>query len=104
MTTTKKLNMPHVCHSHGSVQVPSGENEDSIPEGAAAPYTPSDLDMEDLEEFALMPAPQGHTVRCRITRDKKGVDRGIFPTYYLHMELEDGKKVGGILLFFLFLS
>ncbi|XP_076466515.1 tubby-related protein 3-like isoform X2 [Babylonia areolata] len=69
-----------------------GENEAKGPEGAEALFTSGDLATEDLEEFAVMPAPQGQTVRCRITRDKKGVDRGIFPTYYLHMELEDGKK------------
>lgn len=60
--------------------------------GLTRSYSPS-FGTTDLEEFALMPAPQGHNIKCRITRDKKGVDRGIFPTYYLHMELEDGKKV-----------
>lgn len=47
---------------------------------------------ENLDDFVLKPAPQGVTIKCRITRDKKGVDRGIYPTYYLHMEREDGKK------------
>ena len=32
-------------------------------------------------------------MKCRITRDKKGIDRGVYPTYYLHLEREDGKKV-----------
>ena len=32
-------------------------------------------------------------MKCRITRDKKGLDRGIYPTYYLHLEREDHKKV-----------
>ena len=77
------------------LQVAGGENEASMPQGAEGPYSPGDFSAEDLEEFVAMPAPQGHTIKCRITRDKKGVDRGIFPTYYLHMELEDGKKVGG---------
>ena len=72
----------------------SGENEADMPMGAEGPYSPGNINTEALEEFAAMPAPQGHTIKCRITRDKKGVDRGIFPTYYLHMELEDGKKVG----------
>ncbi|KAK2163920.1 hypothetical protein LSH36_72g06041 [Paralvinella palmiformis] len=48
---------------------------------------------EDLEDFVFRPAPQGVTIKCRITRDKKGVDRGMFPTYFLHMERDDGKKV-----------
>ncbi|VDP39874.1 unnamed protein product [Schistosoma margrebowiei] len=42
----------------------------------------------NLEEFIMKPAPQGVTIRCRITRDKRGVDRGIFPSYYLHLEKE----------------
>ncbi|CAH8566536.1 unnamed protein product [Schistosoma turkestanicum] len=46
---------------------------------------------ENLEEFIMKPAPQGVTVRCRITRDKQGVDRGIFPSYYLHLEKGDRK-------------
>ncbi|VDO76207.1 unnamed protein product, partial [Schistosoma mattheei] len=33
----------------------------------------------------------GVTIRCRITRDKRGVDHGIFPSYYLHLEKEDCK-------------
>lgn len=51
------------------------------------------MDVDDLEEFALRPAPQGVRVKCRITRDKKGMDRGMYPTYYLHLEKDDGKKV-----------
>ncbi|KAK3590562.1 hypothetical protein CHS0354_039692 [Potamilus streckersoni] len=68
------------------------ENDDrSSPGGAAGrSYTPDAT--ENLDEFVLRPAPQGVTIKCRITRDKKGVDRGIYPTYFLHMEREDGKK------------
>uniref|UniRef100_A0A3Q3WVU2 Tubby-like protein n=1 Tax=Mola mola TaxID=94237 RepID=A0A3Q3WVU2_MOLML len=51
------------------------------------------IDVDDLEEFSLRPAPQGVRVKCRITRDKKGMDRGMYPTYYLHLEKEDGKKM-----------
>ena len=36
---------------------------------------------------------KGTLVKCRITRDRKGMDRGLFPTYFLHMEREDGRKV-----------
>ena len=49
--------------------------------------------LEDIEDFVFRPAPRGVTIKCRITRDKKGVDRGMFPTYFLHMEKDDGKKV-----------
>ena len=48
---------------------------------------------ENMDEFVVKPAPQGVTIKCRITRDKKGVDRGIYPTYFLHMERDDGKRV-----------
>ncbi|XP_029317590.1 tubby-related protein 3 isoform X4 [Cottoperca gobio] len=51
------------------------------------------IDVANLEEFVLLPAPRGVTVKCRITRDKKGMDRGLYPTYFMHMEREDGKRV-----------
>ncbi|XP_014810315.1 PREDICTED: tubby protein homolog [Calidris pugnax] len=65
-------------------------------EAASAPSPSTNeplIDVDDLEEFAIRPAPQGVTVKCRITRDKKGMDRGMYPTYYLHLEREHGKKV-----------
>lgn len=49
--------------------------------------------LDDLAAFSTEPCPQGITVRCRITRDKKGMDRGMFPTYFLHLERQDGRKV-----------
>ncbi|NXX42067.1 TULP3 protein, partial [Tricholaema leucomelas] len=49
-------------------------------------------EVENLEDFALRPAPRGITVKCRITRDKKGMDRGLFPTYYMHLERDDSRK------------
>lgn len=51
------------------------------------------MSLEDLEQFAMRPAPRDVTIQCRITRDRRGVEKGIFPTYYLHMEKEDGKRV-----------
>lgn len=55
------------------------------------------IEVDNLEEFVLRPAPQGVTIKCRVTRDKKGMDRGLYPTYYLH--LDNDKKVswgGGV--------
>ncbi|OWK53792.1 Tubby-related protein 1 [Lonchura striata] len=49
------------------------------------------IEVDNLEEFVLQPAPQGVTVKCRVTRDKRGMDRGLYPTYYLH--LDNDKKV-----------
>ncbi|XP_005160427.1 uncharacterized protein si:dkey-220f10.4 isoform X2 [Danio rerio] len=53
----------------------------------------SPMSLEDLEQFAMRPAPRDVTIQCRITRDRRGVEKGIYPTYYLHMEKEDGKRV-----------
>lgn len=53
-------------------------------------------EVENLEDFAYSPAPRGVTVKCRVTRDKKGMDRGLFPTYYMHLEKEENRKVQGL--------
>uniref|UniRef100_A0AAY5L8T6 TUB like protein 1b n=1 Tax=Esox lucius TaxID=8010 RepID=A0AAY5L8T6_ESOLU len=50
-----------------------------------------DIEFDSLEEFVLQPAPQGATVKCKMTRDKRGMDKGLYPTYYLHLDNE--KKV-----------
>ncbi|XP_040593189.1 tubby-related protein 3 isoform X2 [Mesocricetus auratus] len=62
--------------------------------GATAQQGEAQLgEVENLEDFAYSPAPRGITVRCRVTRDKKGVDRGLFPTYYMHLEKEENRKI-----------
>ncbi|XP_036764078.2 tubby-related protein 3 isoform X4 [Manis pentadactyla] len=62
--------------------------------GTAAQQADNQLgEVENLEDFAYSPAPRGITVRCRITRDKKGMDRGLFPTYYMHLEKDENRKV-----------
>ncbi|KAF7647160.1 hypothetical protein LDENG_00176580 [Lucifuga dentata] len=53
----------------------------------------SPISVEDLEAFALRPAPRDTMIQCRVTRDRRGVEKGIYPTYYLHLEKEDGKRV-----------
>ncbi|XP_020859349.1 LOW QUALITY PROTEIN: tubby-related protein 2 [Phascolarctos cinereus] len=47
---------------------------------------------EDMEAYVLRPALRSRTVQCRISRDKQGVDKGIFPFYYLYLEEPDGRK------------
>ncbi|RXN03694.1 tubby-related 1 isoform X1 [Labeo rohita] len=54
-----------------------------------APSPP--IEFDNLEEFVLQPAQQGVMVKCKVTRDKRGMDRGLYPTYYLHLDNE--KKV-----------
>ncbi|XP_044141616.1 tubby-related protein 1 [Bufo gargarizans] len=49
------------------------------------------IEVDNLEKFVLRPAPQGVTIKCKVTRDKKGMDRGWYPTYYVH--LDNDKKV-----------
>ncbi|KAI9531779.1 hypothetical protein NQZ68_038172 [Dissostichus eleginoides] len=53
----------------------------------------SPISVEDLEKFALRPASRDVTIQCRVTRDRRGMEKGMYPTYYLHMEKEDGNRV-----------
>ncbi|KAB1254409.1 Tubby-related protein 3 [Camelus dromedarius] len=77
--------------SSASSQKPAADTGAS---GTAAQQTDSQLgEIESLEDFAYSPAPRGITVKCRITRDKKGVDRGLFPTYYMHLEKDENRKI-----------
>lgn len=50
-----------------------------------------EIEFDNLEKFVLQPAPQGVTVKCRVTRDQRGVDKSLYPLYYLHLDNE--KKV-----------
>jgi tubby-related protein 1 len=52
-----------------------------------------DLITLNLFEFVFKPAPQNLTVKCRITRDKRGMDKGMYPTYFMHFERDDGRKL-----------
>lgn len=47
----------------------------------------------NVEKFVFQPATQKVLYKCRITRDRKGMDRGLYPTYFLHLEKDYGKKV-----------
>ena len=49
--------------------------------------------IEDIDAFVFQPAPQDELVKCRITRDRKGIDNRAYPVYYLHMERDGMKKV-----------
>lgn len=42
----------------------------------------------------MEPATQGLTVKCRVTRDQRGMDKNFYPLYYLH--LDNDKKVRGL--------
>ncbi|KAM3621855.1 uncharacterized protein V6R79_017122 [Siganus canaliculatus] len=45
-----------------------------------------DIEFDDLEKFVMDPAPQGVTVKCRVTRDQRGMDKSLYPLYYLHLD------------------
>ncbi|XP_036955836.1 tubby-related protein 1-like isoform X2 [Acanthopagrus latus] len=47
-----------------------------------------EIEFDDLEKFVMQPAPQGVTVKCRVTRDQRGMDKSLYPTYYLHLDNE----------------
>ncbi|XP_062914048.1 tubby protein-like isoform X3 [Mobula hypostoma] len=84
--------------SDENVRPSSATNKQSVKQepATASLHSPGpglNLDADNLEEFVLRPAPRGITIQCRITRDKKGMDRGLYPTYFMHLERDDGKKL-----------
>ncbi|TNN22306.1 Tubby [Liparis tanakae] len=52
------------------------------------------LNSNSRESSSERVRPSDVTLQCRITRDRRGVEKGIYPTYYLHLEREDGQRVG----------
>ncbi|XP_074531859.1 tubby-related protein 3-like isoform X1 [Halichoeres trimaculatus] len=47
-----------------------------------------EIEFDDLEKFVMQPAPQGTTIKCRVTRDQRGMDKSLYPLYYLHLDNE----------------
>ncbi|XP_077582114.1 tubby-related protein 3-like isoform X6 [Stigmatopora nigra] len=47
-----------------------------------------EIEFDNLEKFVMEPAPQGATVKCRVTRDQRGMDKSMYPIYYLHLDNE----------------
>ncbi|XP_075632212.1 tubby-related protein 1 isoform X1 [Balearica regulorum gibbericeps] len=94
---TKKKALPKVAESEEETPETPQKNSNKKGKGKKSkklkeerPPSPI-IEVDNLEEFVLRPAPQGVTIKCRVTRDKKGMDRGLYPTYYLH--LDNDKKV-----------
>eukprot|EP00050_Salpingoeca_kvevrii_P018871 m.79535 g.79535 ORF g.79535 m.79535 type:complete len:422 (-) comp8186_c0_seq1:226-1491(-) len=56
------------------------------------------LFFSDLEAFVKAPAPKGVVVQCCITRDRAGLEKGMYPTYYLHLERQEPDGVKRIFL------
>ncbi|KAI8441008.1 hypothetical protein MSG28_009281 [Choristoneura fumiferana] len=76
------------------------EEEESVPACSVARDASAD-DVAEIEgsvegaveTFVVTPARHGTLYKCRIARDRKGMDRGLYPTYFLHLEKDYGKKV-----------
>jgi len=47
----------------------------------------------NLSKFVLEAGPEECSVKCRITRNCKGLDKGIYPTYFLHYEQDNGRRI-----------
>ncbi|XP_069313016.1 tubby-related protein 2 [Eulemur rufifrons] len=60
--------------------------------GCLAPGTPGRHLGRSIEAYVLRPLPPGLTLQCCISRNKQGVDKGMFPSYYLFLEAADGRK------------
>ncbi|CAI8000145.1 Tubby protein homolog [Geodia barretti] len=78
----------------------SSADEESITGRVAPAATVDDttptkhIDVGNLKDFVMRPAPEGVAVKCRVSRDKRGMDKTMYPTYLLHLEQEDtGEKV-----------
>uniref|UniRef100_A0A667HSQ8 Tubby-like protein n=1 Tax=Lynx canadensis TaxID=61383 RepID=A0A667HSQ8_LYNCA len=68
----------------------SAESNEARP--CSSPRAPGPQLGEDMEAYVLRPALRGRIVQCRISRDKRGVDKGMFPFYHLYLEAADGRK------------
>ncbi|KAI8122601.1 Protein king tubby [Lucilia cuprina] len=71
----------------------TGSGKDETDGNASESAEPEGDLIGNIEHFVMQPAPQGVLYKCRITRDRKGMDRGLFPIYYLHLERDYGKKI-----------
>ncbi|XP_052889285.1 protein king tubby [Anopheles moucheti] len=85
-------NHHHTNSSSGNVKSSEGSATPPSGGGGGAPDTEGDV-IGPIEQWVTQPAAQGVLYKCRITRDRKGMDRGLFPIYYLHLERDYGKKV-----------
>ncbi|XP_030754525.1 protein king tubby [Sitophilus oryzae] len=75
----------------------NANSEFSGSEGSKAVFAGSleiegDIPNDDIASFVLEPAQPKVLFRCRIARDRRGVDRGLFPTYFLQLERPRGRK------------
>ncbi|KAI1702741.1 tub family domain-containing protein [Ditylenchus destructor] len=71
------------------------DDEDPIPTDVLDQELPMEVAdiVNNLDQFVVEPTKKNVTLKCKITRGRKGVDKGIFPIYYCHLEKSDGRRV-----------
>ncbi|KAL3267075.1 hypothetical protein HHI36_011215 [Cryptolaemus montrouzieri] len=80
--------------NNGNVSINPNRESDAFVNGHMNGCAEIEGDVEgNIEKFISQPAQQKVLYKCRITRDRKGMDRGLYPTYFLHLEKDYGKKV-----------
>ena len=55
--------------------------------------TPEGDTIANLTAFVKKPAPDGTIVRCRVQREKRGMERSMFPTYFLFLDRGENYKM-----------
>ncbi|XP_023562455.1 tubby-related protein 2 [Octodon degus] len=71
------------------------EDDDGHLVGTMASSTPPELipqPGEDLKSYILRPVLEGCKMQCCICRDQRGLEKGLFPVYYLYLEAPNGWK------------
>lgn len=96
---TPELEIPgtHTLRASDEEVARAGQGNSSGSEAGSPPSlpvrSPAPRLGEDMEAYVLRPARQGCMVQCLINRNKRGVDKGMFPFYYLYLEAAEGRKV-----------
>ncbi|XP_066252049.1 protein king tubby [Euwallacea similis] len=86
-------------NQNGNLINPLGDYSDIVNDNqASGSLSPGSLEIEgdipndDVAAFVMEPALPRVLYRCRIARDRRGVDRGLFPTYFLQLERSKGRR------------
>ena len=63
------------------------------PQAALLDIHLDDQGITNLPDLVFQTPPESAVVKCRITRDKHGLDKHMYPVYQLHLEWEAGARV-----------
>jgi len=80
--------------SEETVQVKPWQDESKLDESVLEDCSNIDITrvLKDLKNFINEPVRKGGTMRCTITREKKGLEKSWYPEYYLHWEKEADQR------------